>query len=282
MSKLFEERNERDSDPFHSPTPTERVSNRRPDIPSWKRTLDWGFILVGAPLWVPLMGVISLYIKLVSRGPVLFYQERVGFGGRNFVCLKFRTMRYGANTHLHDKHVVSLMRSNRPLTKMDQQDHRLIPLGWVLRSTGLDELPQVFNILRGEMSLVGPRPCTPREYSFYAAPQRKRTESIPGLTGLWQVSGKNKTTFAEMIQLDLNYQKNISLWLDLTILVKTPIVLLGQLCESLVKRWSEPTSPPVAAIPTPREVKAQAVHFDSKPGESPMSSHKATTAALED
>ena len=116
-----------------------------------------------------------------------------------------------------------------------ESDPRLIPLAGLLRATGLDELPQIFNVLRGEMSLVGPRPCLPYEYDNYLPWQKRRFNSLPGITGLWQVSGKNKTTFNEMIQLDISYLSHRSLWLDLKIIFKTPPVLVLQLFGLLKK-----------------------------------------------
>src|SRR6266850_6333032 len=129
-------------------------------IPRWKRQLDIVLILVSAPVWLPLMAGISLAIKMISRGPVLFRQERIGYGGRRFSCLKFRTMIEGADTSIHQTHLASLIGSERPMTKMDLKgDPRLIVGGAWLRSSGLDELPQLLNVVLGEMSIVGPRPC---------------------------------------------------------------------------------------------------------------------------
>ena len=119
------------------------------------------------------------------------------------------------------------------MTKMDMNgDARLIPLGWLLRATGLDELPQIVNVLYGEMSLVGPRPCVPYEYAKYLPWQRARCNALPGLTGLWQVSGKNRTTFDEMIRLDIRYSENLSWQQDLKIIAKTVPALLFQLRHS--------------------------------------------------
>jgi len=127
------------------------------------------------------------------------------------------------------------MQSEAPMTKMDLMgDSRLFPLASALRATGLDELPQVFNVLRGEMSLVGPRPCLPYEYESYSAAQKRRFNTFPGITGLWQVSGKNNTTFRQMIDLDLEYLSNRSFWLDVKIMLKTFPVLSLQL-KDLVK-----------------------------------------------
>jgi exopolysaccharide production protein ExoY len=213
-------------------------------VPFWKRFLDVGFIFLTAPAWVPLMVGIAVAIKFLSPGPVLFRQQRIGMGGRSFACLKFRTMHLGASTDVHAQHVAGLIRSNRPMTKLDQDDPRLIPLGRLLRSSGLDELPQFFNVLHGEMSVVGPRPCTPQEYEAFTPIQRTRVEALPGLTGLWQVSGKNHTTFNEMIELDLRYLKTSCLWLDVCIVLLTPVVLMGQVLETILDRPARALSSP--------------------------------------
>ena len=211
-------------------------------VPLWKRFLDVGIIFLTAPAWVPLMAGISAAIKLLSPGPVLFRQERIGLGGRRFACLKFRTMHAGAATNIHEKHMAELIRSNRPMTKLDGHDPRLIPLASMLRSSGLDELPQLLNVLRGEMSLVGPRPCTPQEFDAYSAPQRARSETLLGLTGLWQISGKNHTTFNEMIELDIFYVATSCLWLDVSIMLRTPVALFTQIAEPLLRLRSKDSS----------------------------------------
>jgi lipopolysaccharide/colanic/teichoic acid biosynthesis glycosyltransferase len=125
------------------------------------------------------------------------------------------------------------------MVKMDLGgDSRLIPLGLLLRSSGLDELPQIINVLKGEMSLVGPRPCMAYEYDKYLPRQRERFNTLPGLTGLWQVSGKNRTTFAEMVRLDIEYARNKTLWLDLKIMLKTIPTLIVEMWETLRKAKS--------------------------------------------
>jgi len=142
-------------------------------------------------------------------------------------------MKVSAETHAHERHLEELIRANCPMTKLDAYgDPRLAPLGRFLRASGLDELPQIFNVLCGEMSLVGPRPCLPNEFDHYQPWQKERVNGLPGLTGYWQVNGKNKTTFNEMIAMDLFYLKNVSLLLDLKILFKTCAVIAGQLFES--------------------------------------------------
>ena len=181
------------------------------------------------------MILIGVLIRIVSAGPVLFKQERVGFLGERFLCYKFRTMHVNADTGIHQGHLNQLMNSDAPMVKMDSHgDPRIIRFGRLLRSSGLDELPQLINILRGEMSLVGPRPCVAYEYEKYLPWQRERFNTVPGLTGLWQVSGKNHTTFTEMIHLDIRYARSKTLWLDLKIILLTIPTLLGQMWEARV------------------------------------------------
>jgi len=209
-------------------------------IPAWKRSLDLALIVLASPALLLVGGVVSLIIKCGSAGPVLFRQERVGYRGRHFTCYKFRTMKVDADTEAHRRHAQHLINSDVPMVKLDnQQDPRLIPLAGLLRAGGLDELPQILNILRGEMSLVGPRPCIPYEYEHYNAWHRRRFDAVPGLTGLWQVSGKNHTTFEEMIHLDIEYAERQSLWLDLGILLKTLPTLTKQYAELRAARNGE-------------------------------------------
>ena len=141
-------------------------------------------------------------------------------------------MKVGNDVSVHQDHTSILMKSSQPWAKMDGYDPRVIPFGRILRAGGLDELPQLINVARGEMSLVGPRPCTPYEFEKFLPWQRERFDGLPGLTGLWQVSGKNKTTFVEMIQLDIKYVKSASLWMDLKIMLMTFPTLFGQLSDA--------------------------------------------------
>jgi lipopolysaccharide/colanic/teichoic acid biosynthesis glycosyltransferase len=202
-------------------------------VPGWKSALDITCILLALPIWLPLMILLMLVTRLASPGPIFYRQKRVGLGGRHFLIWKFRTMKVSAETRTHEHHFQELMRVDCPMTKLDAYgDPRLAPFGRVLRASGLDELPQIFNVLCGEMSLVGPRPCTPNEFARYEPWQRQRVNGLPGLTGYWQVSGKNKTTFKEMIVMDLFYLKNLSILLDLKIMLKTCAVIAGQLIES--------------------------------------------------
>jgi lipopolysaccharide/colanic/teichoic acid biosynthesis glycosyltransferase len=202
-------------------------------LPGWKRALDLAAIFMASPLVLPLAIGIGLLIRLVSTGPLLFKQERVGYRGSRFMCLKFRTMVCGAETQTHEGHLQQLMDSNQPMIKMDAKgDARIIPFGKLLRASGLDELPQLVNVLKGEMSLVGPRPCLAYEAARYLPWQLERFNAIPGLTGLWQVSGKNRTTFTRMIQLDIEYARTKSPWLDMKIIFKTVPALLRQLRDT--------------------------------------------------
>jgi exopolysaccharide production protein ExoY len=202
-------------------------------VPSWKTILDITCILFSMPLWLPVVLFLALWIKLASPGPIFFRQERVGYRGKRFMILKFRTMKVNVETRTHEHHLEQLINADLPMTKLDSAgDPRIIPGGRILRATGLDELPQLFNVLRGEMSLVGPRPCTPHEFRSYKAWQKERVNAPAGLTGYWQVNGKNKTTFTEMINLDIHYAKNMSLWLDLTIMLKTFPALMAQVIET--------------------------------------------------
>ena len=236
-------------------TSTDQKSIKR--IPAWKRALDLLCVLLAVPFFVPLFLVIALIIKLVSRGPVFFKQERIGHLGRPFVLLKFRSMKVDSSSDVHQAYFASLMKSDAPMTKIDKiGDPRLIPFGRILRSTALDELPQLLNVIRGDMSLVGPRPCTPFEFEKYQPWQRKRFNAFPGLTGLWQVSGKNKTTFNEMIQLDILYASSMSLGMDIKILIRTFPVIFGQVAEMLEKRAPRPKPLPtrLKSPPTPTSV----------------------------
>jgi exopolysaccharide production protein ExoY len=206
-------------------------------VPLWKRSLDITCVILASPVLVPVMVFLALLIKCASPGPVFFLHERVGYRGRRFICFKFRTMKANADSEIHRRHLADLMRSDSPMEKMDSKgDPRLIPFGSLLRATGLDELPQIFNVLGGEMSLVGPRPCLAYEYENYLPSQKRRFETLPGLTGLWQVSGKNKTTFSEMIALDIRYAVTKSPVLDLKIMLKTVPALVSQVQEVRAKK----------------------------------------------
>ncbi len=214
-------------------------------LPLWKRTLDLACILVVAPGLLLLCAGVALLIRLGSPGPVFFRQQRVGYKGRLFTCYKFRTMLFNADTEAHRRHTQNLIRSQDPMVKLDaRRDPRLVPCGALLRACGLDELPQILNILKGEMSLVGPRPCIPYECEQYEPWHHQRFDAVPGLTGLWQVSGKNRTTFDQMVRLDIEYSQRLSLLLDLKILFKTIPALWGQFSDlrDLKRQESGPTA----------------------------------------
>ena len=216
-------------------------------VPAWKRVLDVGCVVIAMPVLLPVMVAIAALIKCASPGPVLFLQERVGLRGRRFICFKFRTMKANADVGVHQRYLAELMQSNKPMVKMDAKcDPRLIPCGSLLRSTGLDELPQILNVLGGQMSLVGPRPCLPYEYENYEPAHKRRFDTLPGLTGLWQVSGKNRTTFSEMIALDVRYAREKSAWLDLKIMFKTIPALVSQVRDTRRRRIQHRTESPVS------------------------------------
>jgi len=159
-------------------------------------------------------------------------------------------MKVNAETHIHEAYLEHLIVSDRPMIKLDMTgDPRLILGGRFLRATGLDELPQLFNVLKGEMSLVGPRPCTVGEFGSYAPAQRARVNALPGLTGLWQVNGKNRTTFREMIEMDIFYARNICFSLDIKIILRTLPALVVQFYE-IVQPISRPAVPPTPPVKT--------------------------------
>jgi lipopolysaccharide/colanic/teichoic acid biosynthesis glycosyltransferase len=220
-----------------------------PRIPIWKRAIDIACCLVALPFLCVITVLMAVGLRLTSPGPILFRQERVGFKGSRFMCYKFRTMAAGADTKSHQAYYQNLVGSKVPMVKLDSKgDKRLIPGGWFLRSTGLDELPQVINILRGEMSVVGPRPCIQYEYDTYEPWHRDRFNAVPGLTGLWQVSGKNRTTFEEMVLLDIRYSETSSLRLDLMIILMTVPALVGQVSDARRARTTQGS--PAGLLPT--------------------------------
>jgi lipopolysaccharide/colanic/teichoic acid biosynthesis glycosyltransferase len=203
-------------------------------FPAWKRVLDLSFILITLPLWLPLMLLVMALIRFNSSGPIFYRQERVGYRRKRFMIFKFRTMCVNAETRTHEDYFAILMRSESPMTKLDAAgDSRLIPGARFLRASGLDELPQIFNVLLGDMSLVGPRPCLPCEFDRYEEWQQRRVNAPPGVTGYWQVNGKNRTTFNQMMFLDLFYVDKMSIWLDLRIIIKTIPVLKSETIEAL-------------------------------------------------
>lgn len=222
-------------------------------LPSWKRTLDITCCILALPALALAACWAALITRLASPGPILFRQERIGLNGRRFYLYKFRTMHVNANVAAHQAHFAQLMRSNTPMQKLDTRgDRRLVPGGWWLRASGLDELPQIINVLKGDMSIVGPRPCIPYEYEGYSDWQRERLRSVPGLTGLWQVSGKNRTTFDEMVRLDIAYGERRSLALDLSILLRTVPAVMVQIADTRRLRRAAPvlTAPAASSVST--------------------------------
>ena len=208
-------------------------------LPEWKRAIDLIGCLAALPLLILCTLVMTIVTKLTSPGPVLFRQERVGYKGRRFKIYKFRSMHVHADTVGHQNYFKELVGTNAPMVKLDARgDSRLLPGAWLLRATGLDELPQIINVLRGEMSLVGPRPCLPTEAELYQPWQRERFDTLPGLTGLWQVSGKNRTTFEEMMLLDIRYARTKAFGMDLRIIVMTIPALLVQVYDTKIGRRS--------------------------------------------
>lgn len=207
----------------------------------WKRTLDLTCIFLSIPLTLPLMVCIVIWVRLVSHGPALYTQKRIGQNGRPFTLYKFRSMKLNAATKRHETYLKHLVKSDSPMIKLDLLcDSRLIAGGCLLRAAGLDELPQLLNVLRGEMSLVGPRPCLPQEYVFFSERQRERFSALPGLTGNWQVIGKNQTTFSQMNMMDVDYVRNSSVFLDLFIMMRTPAALAVQMCQAFKQHRKEP------------------------------------------
>jgi len=199
-----------------------------PDRPSLliKGLLDRTLAAAGLIMTAPLMLVVAVLVKLTSRGPVLFVQRRGGLNGRPFPMLKFRTMREGA-----EKERQALLAANEmdgPVFKI-ANDPRVTPIGRLLRRTSIDELPQLLNVVAGHMSLVGPRPLPIVETRDLVGPFRRRLSMKPGLTCLWQVSGRNELGFEEWMTMDLEYVDNWSLGLDLALLLRTlPAMLSGR------------------------------------------------------
>ncbi len=191
-------------------------------VPFWKRCFDLICAVVGLVVLAPLFVLVALWIKIVSPGPVFYKQTRVGFLGRPFKLWKFRTMKVGTDTSMHREYVSRLIRQeDQIMKKLDDRDPNIIPLGRFLRRSGIDELPQLINVLLGQMSLVGPRPSLPYEFREDLHWHKRRFYVLPGITGLWQVEGKDHVTFKEMIRADILYEQRRSLWMDIRILLKT-------------------------------------------------------------
>ncbi|HVP42855.1 MAG TPA: sugar transferase [Terriglobales bacterium] len=195
-----------------------------------KRALDIVGSATAILMLSPVFLVIAALIKLTSKGPVLFRQNRVGQYGAPFTFLKFRSMYLNSDSKIHQEYVTSFIsgKGKRHASKDGgiykiTNDPRVTPLGRFIRRTSLDELPQFFNVLRGDMSLVGPRPPVPYEFEAYDVWHRKRVFEVkPGITGLWQIKGRSRTNFDDMVRLDLQYARNWSIWMDIKILLQTP------------------------------------------------------------
>ncbi len=196
----------------------------------YKRTFDvlvTSLILLFA---LPVMAAVALAVRLDSPGPILYRQKRIGEQGHAFYMLKFRSMYANNNDAIHREYVKQLIRENTSVAAGTgslklAHDPRITRVGRLIRKTSLDELPQFFNVLRGEMSLVGPRPPIPYEVEEYQKWHTRRFEAIPGITGMWQVYGRNRVSFDEMVRMDIDYIEKQSLWLDLKLLIHTPLVL---------------------------------------------------------
>lgn len=199
-----------------------------------KRAMDILGSSLGILLCGPVLLLISILIKMTSKGPVLFRQKRLGQYGRPFTFLKFRSMHFNSDHAVHKEYVTQFIAARNGAKGPHQpgvfklvRDPRVTRIGGFLRKTSLDELPQLLNVLKGEMSLVGPRPPLPYEFEAYQAWHRRRLLTVkPGITGLWQVVGRSKVTFDEMVRLDLQYAETWSIALDLRILMRTPFALV--------------------------------------------------------
>lgn len=231
---------DRPSNPTLYPDLTKR-DNVRKVFRIMKRVMDVSGGLTALLLFAPVFLVIAVAIKATSKGPVLFRQRRIGQYGKSFVFLKFRSMYVNSDAAAHKEYVTQLIagralkQSATGQSKVDgvyklTKDPRITPVGSFLRKTSLDELPQFINVIKGEMSLVGPRPPVPYEVEAYELWHRSRLlEAKPGITGLWQVSGRSRVKFDDMVRLDLHYARNWSPWMDLKILLRTPgAVVLGE------------------------------------------------------
>ena len=200
---------------------------------SVKRLIDVAGSGLALTMLLPVFLIIAAAIKLTSHGPVFFRQERVGFNGKAFPMLKFRSMKTNCDSAAHQNYIKKFICEQNdaavePGVFKLTNDSRITPIGHFIRKTSLDELPQLINVLKGDMSLVGPRPPITYECELYDIWHRRRLLSCkPGITGLWQVTGRSRTTFDEMVRLDLKYIREWNLWLDLKILLMTPKAVIN-------------------------------------------------------
>ena len=228
----------RPSNPTLYPDLSSHATNRR--LPSGiKRMIDIIGSALALTISAPLMLFIALAIKATSRGPVFFRQQRIGQYGKRFTFLKFRSMHVGSDASVHQEYVKKLIAGQAERKPSNgngdgvfklTDDRRITRVGAFLRKTSLDEVPQFLNVLKGDMSLVGPRPAIPYEVAAYQTWHRRRVLQVkPGITGLWQISGRSRVTFDDMVRLDLRYAKSWSPWLDIKILMRTPrAVVMGE------------------------------------------------------
>jgi lipopolysaccharide/colanic/teichoic acid biosynthesis glycosyltransferase len=216
-----------------------RQDNSRRFLSGIKRVIDIVGSILALIFFSPILVTAAVAIKLTSKGPILFKQKRVGQYGKQFTFLKFRSMKVNNDASVHEEYVKKLIAGEaqrNPSNGNGQgvykltDDSRITKVGAILRRTSLDEMPQFFNVLKGDMSLVGPRPAIPYEVAAYQTWHRRRVLQVkPGITGLWQISGRSRVTFDEMVRLDLRYAQACSPWVDIKILLLTPrAVLLGE------------------------------------------------------
>ena len=206
-------------------------------IPFWKRIFDIMISLLLIIFLLPLFILTYIYIKIISPGPVLFKQKRIGYKRKPFEFYKFRTMHVNNDQKVHESYLSQLINNDKPMAKLDHKnDCRIIKGGGIMRKACIDELPQLFNVLKGDMSLIGPRPCLPYEEKEFLHWFRNRFDILPGMTGLWQVSGKNKLSFKQMIRLDIKYIRNLSLLQDIKIFILTIPTVISLAFESKIQK----------------------------------------------
>jgi lipopolysaccharide/colanic/teichoic acid biosynthesis glycosyltransferase len=222
---------------FYSSIPVISLTQKSLNAPEWgeKRILDIILSSIALVILSPLFLVVAMGIKLSSRGPVIFRQERIGKKGRPFNFCKFRSMHMGSSGSRHKEYVQDFIKKKNQCKNDDirvykiTDDPRIFKFGKFIRKTSIDEFPQFFNVIKGNMSLVGPRPCLSYEWSCYEEWHKNRLKILPGCTGIWQALGRSSVTFEEMVILDLYYISNMTLWLDLKIILQTfPVIFLGK------------------------------------------------------
>ncbi|MGB6895339.1 MAG: sugar transferase [Dehalococcoidia bacterium] len=201
-----------------------------------KRIFDILSVTLILVLLSPFLILIAFLIMFDSKGPILYKQKRIGKGGQVFTMYKFRTMKLGSSSTQHQEYVVRLISENISPEEINgahgssfkmENDPRITRVGKLIRKTSIDEIPQLLNVLQGDMSLVGPRPPLPYEVEVYQEWHKRRFEVLPGITGFWQVKARNRVSFNEMIRLDLEYIERQSFWLDLLIILQTPWALIS-------------------------------------------------------